>query len=470
MKRSTIGEAWGTQDLGGERSVAAADEDAVTMAVEAAVTATVSIPTDTIDALIFASTTSPYLEKQAAATVAAVLDCRKDILTLDVADSLRGATTALLLSADRILAGSARVVVVCAADSRLGEPASSFEQMFGDAGAAVVLASEEAAAELKLGPLPVVLEGTVTSAQEFVGPWRTERDRFVRSFDSKPETRYGFAAPVVAAAQSLLDKAGVNGQDLSRAVIAAPDPRAQAAVANQLGISRDAVEDLHLSTVGNTGAAAPLLMLAGALERAGAGETILLVGAGDGADALLLRTTVALADVGCFGLTPYLEAKGYLDSYEQYAGYRSLMVGERPDVLSSAITHWRDMEMALPLYGMTCRECGTRQYPIGRRCMECGGSGPHPSARLERRGRVFTFTLDHLVLGEYRNVPVIRAVIDLEGGGRIFCELTDCDPEDVHIEMPVELTFRCLHEGAKFRNYYWKGRPLRAMRPARTLA
>jgi hydroxymethylglutaryl-CoA synthase len=33
--------------------------------------------------------------------------------------------------------------------------------------------------------------------------------------------------------------------------------------------------------------------------------------------------------------------------------------------------------------------------------------------------------------------------------------------ENVKIDMQVELTFRLMHEGGEFRNYYWKCRPVR---------
>lgn len=468
LKRSTIGEAWGIPAMPGERSVASSDEDSVTMAVEAAITATLGVWPNEIDAVLFASTTCPYREKQAAATIASVLDCRKNVFTLDLGDSLRGATTAIRVALDMIRAGSARVVLVCAADARLGEPESSFEQMFGDAGAAVVLCSAEWFAEKGFSaPVGIVSAGGVS--EEFVGPWRTEDDKFVRSFESKVEIQYGYAQHAVTAAKTALESAGVDPTSVSRAVIAAPDPRAQSGVASKLGLPAGAVHDLYFSAIGNTGTAAPLLMLIGALETAGSGETVLVVGAGDGADALVLRTSEELPSMRRARqwepLTPIVESKAYLPSYEAYARNRRLVERDRAQMWSSAVTYWRDLPMELPLYGMVCRECGTVQYPIGRYCMECSAPGPHETQRLQRRGRVFTFTLDHLVLGEYWNNPVPRAVVDLEGGGRLFCELTDCDPKDVAVEMPVELTFRCLHEGAGFRNYYWKGRPIRAAVP-----
>ncbi|TMA49559.1 MAG: hydroxymethylglutaryl-CoA synthase, partial [Deltaproteobacteria bacterium] len=77
--------------------------------------------------------------------------------------------------------------------------------------------------------------------------------------------------------------------------------------------------------------------------------------------------------------------------------------------------------------------------------------------RLGRRGTLFTFTNDYLF--ESPDPPVSHAVVDLEGGGRIYLQLTDCEPERVEIDMPLELTFRRLHDGGGFHNYFWKARP-----------
>lgn len=471
LERSKIGEAWGIPALPGERAVAAADEDSLTMAVEAAMAATGGFASEDIGGVIFASTTAPYREKQSAATIAAVLDCRSDVLTLDIADSLRGGTTALRLAVDAVRAGSARAVVVAAADIRLGEPETNFEQMFGDAAGAALVCSEDWARANGFSSLPVTIEEAGGVAVDFVGPWRRDGDPYVRSFEPKLETEFGYGRQAVAAGRGVLERAGRQPGDIARAVIAAPDPRAQAAAAKGIGIDHDAVRlhDLYFSTIGNSGTAAPLVMLAGALEGAEADELVLLVGAGDGADALLLRTTdelVSRREQGRWsGITAALELKAYLPSYEAYVRNRRLVPRSRAEMWSSPVTYWRDSSQVVPLKGMTCTECGTVQFPAWERCMECSAPGPHPARKLSRRGRVFTFTLDHLVLGEYWNAPVPKAVVDLDDGGRVFVELTDCDPDEVRVDMPVELTFRCLHEGADFRNYFWKGRPPRVPVP-----
>ena len=77
--------------------------------------------------------------------------------------------------------------------------------------------------------------------------------------------------------------------------------------------------------------------------------------------------------------------------------------------------------------------------------------------RLARRGRLFTFTNDYLT--ESPDPPVTHAVVELDGGGRLYVQLTDCEPERVAIDMPLELTFRKIHEHGGFNNYFWKARP-----------
>ena len=74
-------------------------------------------------------------------------------------------------------------------------------------------------------------------------------------------------------------------------------------------------------------------------------------------------------------------------------------------------------------------------------------------------GTVATFTVDHLVYSE--NPPVIFAVVDFLGGGRIPIEITDVDPDDVAIGMEVTPTFRKLFTADGIHNYFWKVRPVR---------
>ena len=54
-------------------------------------------------------------------------------------------------------------------------------------------------------------------------------------------------------------------------------------------------------------------------------------------------------------------------------------------------------------------------------------------------GTVATFTVDRLAWSP--SPPVIFAVVDFDGGGRVPIELTDCTPEDVAVGSRVVLNW-----------------------------
>ncbi len=453
LSRQEMGNAWGVPAVPGERAVANADEDSLTMAVAAGLDCLAGIDASSVDGLFFASTTAPYSEKQSAGVIAAALDMRRDINTADFGGSLRAATTALRAAADAVDSGSAGSILVVAADCRLGEPESMWEQLLGD-GAGAVLVGKKGAADLR---------GFHSVAGEQVGAWRRTEDRYVRSFEAKAETQYGYVRSAIQAGKAVLEKEKVAPGDLAKGVITAMDPRSLGTVARSLGLEADHLQDILFLSVGNPGAALVLMMLAGALEQAKAGEKLLVINHGDGADAFLVEVAEAFAPAdGRKGLVGNLLQKRNLPNYTAYVHFRKLMEREVPIPRASAVTYWRDSKMELNFHGARCRKCGAVQYPIPRVCGECRTRDELDEIKLDRTGTVYTFTLDHLVENQYLNVPVPRLVVDLEAGGRVFLEMTDGDPQEVKVGMPVEVTFRRLHEGSGFHNYYWKCRPLPA--------
>src|ERR1051326_8443804 len=89
MLRMPLAVIGGGKPGGPEKAVTNWDEDAVTMAVAAAIDCLRGVDRAAIDGVVFASTSYPFKEKQAAAIVARALDLRRDVLTADVSDSLR---------------------------------------------------------------------------------------------------------------------------------------------------------------------------------------------------------------------------------------------------------------------------------------------------------------------------------------------------------------------------------------------
>lgn len=452
LPREVIAKEWGQASMGGERAVAGHDEDSLTLAINAAFHALPDGRGADIDAIYFASTTPPYREKQSAATISAALDAGSAVRTTDVTDSLRAGTSALRAALDAVQAG-ARRALVCAGDCRMAEPDTHAEQNYGDAGAAIVVGGDEQ------GVIAEVI-GAYSQTEEFLGTWRSDDQDFLHAFPGAFETKFGYAPFIIGAVQEVLKQTGTAPPAIARAVIAAPNPRAVAGVAKALGLdAKKQVQDTLWMLIGDTGAAQPLLLLAAALEQAKPGELILLVGYGDGADALLLRTTDAISGYKSgLGLSAQIERKRLMTSYGKYARFRKLIKQDsRGDDLSTPIVLFRDRRTILSLHGGRCPKCDTVQFPRHRVCIECGHRDGLEEHRLARRGTLFTFTNDYI--HDSPDTPTTHGVIELDGGGRVYVQLTDVDPEQVEVDMPVELTFRKYHEGSGLANYFWKARP-----------
>jgi uncharacterized OB-fold protein len=51
--------------------------------------------------------------------------------------------------------------------------------------------------------------------------------------------------------------------------------------------------------------------------------------------------------------------------------------------------------------------------------------------------------------------------VDFDEGGRIMCDMTDKNPEQVEVGMPVEMTFRKVRFAGDIYDYWWKCTPVR---------
>ncbi|MFC1926581.1 3-hydroxy-3-methylglutaryl CoA synthase, partial [Chloroflexota bacterium] len=151
--------------LRGEKALANFDEDSITLAVAAATDCLNGIERKDVDGLMFASTTSPYTEKQASTMIAAALDLRSDATLADFANTMRGSTVAMKAAMDAVKAGSAKKVLVTAADCRMGNPGSSTEQNSGDGAGAVVIGDTDVA---------VSIEAVHSASDEIMDTWRDE--------------------------------------------------------------------------------------------------------------------------------------------------------------------------------------------------------------------------------------------------------------------------------------------------------
>jgi uncharacterized OB-fold protein len=204
-----------------------------------------------------------------------------------------------------------------------------------------------------------------------------------------------------------------------------------------------------------------MLALVACLEEAEPGDRILVVGYGSGADALLFEATGRVRDLDrSRGVSAQVAAGRALQHYGKLLRFRRLVETEPVRAFTALPVMEREERQDLRLYGQRCSACGAVQYPRRRVCWQCSGK-ELPDHRLSRRGRVFTFTKDHLVPSP--DPPTVMVAADLDGGGRFYTQLTDGDPDAVTFDLPVELTFRRFHEGGGLVNYFWKFRPVLAV-------
>jgi hydroxymethylglutaryl-CoA synthase len=450
ISRDAIAAAWQTRSQGGHTCAIRYDEDAITMAASAAQDCREALAERPLAGLYLASTTLPFLERSNASLLAAICDFPPECATVDFSGTLRAGTTALGVALDQVEATRGDYLVA-AADTREAPPGSDEEQAFGDAGAAVTLGSENVLAEL-------VARASISS--DFFDAVRRDRDVRVVSYASKFSTERGYYQELSNVIPRVLAAAEVSPAQIDRLIVNASHPKTHLELAKRLGFRPEQMEDTGWKDIGVTGAAMPLVGLAAALEQAKPGQWLLVAAYADGADALLFRTTERVAAWRPPARLAGQRAQGI--PYPSYSLYRKAREWGRAaeDTLEiSNVFYAREEQQNIRLHGVRCGHCGTKQLPDTKLCVRCHKGDALEHVALARCGSVFTFAVDMLYPTPIP--PTVMAVVDLEGGGRVYCEVVDVEPEKVAIGMPVEMVIRRLREGGGLHHYYWKCRPRR---------
>jgi uncharacterized OB-fold protein len=94
-----------------------------------------------------------------------------------------------------------------------------------------------------------------------------------------------------------------------------------------------------------------------------------------------------------------------------------------------------------------CRQCGFIRFPAGMVCTRCH-STEADWVKLSGKGKVYTFNVVHYPYhkGFADDMPYVTAVIDLEEGPSVLSNIIGCKPEQVAIDMPVEVVFEDINE------------------------
>ncbi len=437
---------------GPERAVAWNDEDAVTMAVAAGASCLRGLERGSVDAVLFASTTHPFREKQGAALLARALDLPREVRTADYSGSLRAGLQALRGALDAVAAGTSRRVLVVASDCRLGAPGSGLETNLGDGAAAFLVGDVDCVAGF---------EAAFSVADEIVDVWRGEGDRFVHSWEDRFVIQEGYAPRTVEALRGLFERLGPEAAK-ARLALYAPDARSHGEVCRTLRIPAECIEDPLFGRLGNAGAAFAPLLLAASLEKLRPGERVVVAGYGDGAEALSFQASAQIEKLEPRrGVSWHLARRQAAKSYDRYLKARGLQTREYEpprDQGLSATVHHRERDEDLSFCGQRCRRCGAVQFPMQRVCETCFAKDDFERVRLaDRIGKLVTYTFDFFF--PTPDPPTIVTVTEVEGA-RVHIQLVNTSPEQVKLDMPVEFVFRRIHESGGRPNYYWKATPL----------
>ena len=453
LGKETVG--WGSSS---EKAIANFDEDSVTMAVAAGRACLSGMDTAAVDGLLFATTSPPYLEKQCAAIISTALDLRRDIFTADVTGVLRAGTNAVKMAMDSISAGSAQQVLVVASDARLAAPRGDMERNLGDGAAAILLAKDGVVA---------TAEGTHFISENMLDMWRSQGDSFIRTWEDRFMNEEGLERILPDAVGGFMSKHALSPADVARVAFYSPDARRHSQLGRRMGFSPEQIQDPLFGTVGNTGAAHPLLLLVSALEDSTDGDLLLMASYGDGSDVMSFRVTSNIAGLDDHtGVKAQAEAKQVLSNYEIYARWRDVWTSDAaakrpPPAVPSVTAMWRESDQNIRLYGARCNQCDYLQYPPQRVCTMCQAKDDsQPVGLSDRRGTVFTYSMDYLA--GTTDSPLVVTVINFDGGGRMLCMMTDRELDEVQVGMPVEMSFRKLRVVNGIHNYFWKSVPVRA--------
>ena len=439
----------------GERAICNWDEDAITMGVEAARNALTATDRDGIRSVALCSTTLPFTDRLNAGLLAGALNLREAVSAQDMSGSQRAGTSAL-----RSACEGAQSCIVVAAERRPTKAASTFEMVAGDAAAAVVVGEGRTVAKVL---------AKATSTVDFVDHYRTPEAPFDYQWEERWIRDAGYLTIVPPVIQRCLAEARLKPADVSSFCMPAPVARVADAVAKAAGIPGGAIADTLHSSCGDAGAAQALLMLVAALETAKPGQRILVVGFGQGADAVLLEVTEAIESTprSSASVAQQLARRREMSSYTKSLSFNDTIAIDRGlraevDKQTPLSAMWRNRHAVTGFMGGRCKQCGTVQFPksricVGPNCNALDSQELHPFA--DQTGRIVSYTADRLTYTP--DPPACYGMIQFDEGGRWMMDFVDVEPDTLAVGQTMRMVFRIkdIDPQRGFKRYFWKAAP-----------
>lgn len=438
LSMEEVGAAWGNAAARGveAKAVAAADEDAVTMAVAAVEDALArsSVSAEEVGFVGLATTTPPLGEEMLVPRVVRMLGLGAGVRTAAATQSTLAGAEVL----DHAL-GVDEPAVVVAADAPRGDPAGPDHAL--GAGAAAFVVTDDPAVAVRAGSWRV---------DEAPGiRYRTADGTGVRGLGITAYERGVIRDSLVGAVEGL----GDLPEPVVGAALYQPDAGIPYRVTRALPFDAEVTaRGVVADRIGDAGAAGVPIGLVAALCRAGAGDHTVagFYGSGGGAAVFLLEGGLDQPDPIGEGervsYAAYLRKRGYVVDGEVAGGGAHV-----------SLPAWRQsLDQRYRLVAGACPECGGVAFPPSGACPECHALVAYEPVVMPREGRVAAVTTigrggapPEFAAFQEREGAFRVAIVSLEhdrGMVRLPAQLVGPDADDVGVGDPVRAVVRRVYE------------------------
>lgn len=321
IKAGEIARVWGeepdriTKGLGVfEKSVPDVDQDAATLAVEAARNALLlgGIDPQTIGAVYVGSESHPYAVKPTATIVAEAIGATPNLTAADLEFACKAGTAGIQICMGLVGSNMVRYGLAIGSDTSQGRPGDALEYTASAGAAAYIIGRDREEFVAKI-------EDTFSFTTDTPDFWRREGATFP-SHGGRFTGAPAYFRHVMGATQGLFEKTNTKAADYDYFVFHQPNGKFPLEAAKKMGIDVEKVKPgLFTPVIGNTYSGASPIGLAGVLDIAKPGQRIMVTsfGSGAGSDSFSILVEEGILEkrknYSGWRLSDYIAEKEYVD-------------------------------------------------------------------------------------------------------------------------------------------------------------
>ena len=306
-----------------EKAVAAPDQDAASLAVEAARFALQRAKVDPqkIGALYVGSESHPYAVKPSGTIVIDALGIGPEVHVADFEFACKAGTEAMFVALSLVDAGACEYAMGIGADTSQGAPNDALEFSASAGGSAFIFGKKDILADV---------QHTYSYTTDTPDFWRRE-GRFYPRHGGRFTGEPAYFKHVLSASRGILERSGLQPSDFRHAVFHMPNGKFPLSAGKKLGFTKEQLETGWLvNTMGNTYSGSSPTGLAAVLDVAEPGDRIFVTsfGSGAGSDSFILQATDLLPQRRDLAATvrSMLDGPRHYLTYGQYAKYREKII------------------------------------------------------------------------------------------------------------------------------------------------